>query len=278
MSEDREEGLDRSLRRAGASSEARVLPKKRFTSLILEHKLQKVLTRLMEVVGSTAAVSQLLDQVITIVQEVRDARPRAYGESARLDGYKDQVAYSSNSGAKRGKQYTHVLISGEREEKDLNNAMTGLDRAKVDLTARIITAHVGLNGAIRTGFAAAFVIIQRDDRNVQKVLGERLTIAAWLEGLSPDGDSSAMISLTGEDAKVLNLVEKVSWVKNKAFDGANMVTTRILLSIGMWMRRVLQLSFAHAEDSNMIGLFGTGPKASVIALCALQNTDYHQKL
>jgi hypothetical protein len=59
--------------------------------------------------------------------------------------------------------------------------MSQVDRAKADLNALIVTTHVGLSGSMRAGFTAALAVIQRVDRNVQKVLGERLSLAAYLE-------------------------------------------------------------------------------------------------
>jgi hypothetical protein len=76
----------------------------------------------------------------------------------------------------------HALTSGSKEEKDLESTMTQLDRAKADLAARIVVAHVGLSGSICTGFTAAVAIVQRVDRNMQSILGERFSIAAQLEG------------------------------------------------------------------------------------------------
>jgi len=174
------------------------------------------------VIGGTAAISQLLGQAITIIQKLQDARARVHGATDYLNGYKGQLdnllstlrlvqdepelqtpvieeqiqvivslggelqsqldAFAARLAKRKAKQYTHALISGEREEKDLENTMTQLDRAKADLTARIVTAHVGLSGTMRTGFTAAVAIVQRVDRNVQRVLGERLSIAAQLEG------------------------------------------------------------------------------------------------
>jgi hypothetical protein len=79
------------------------------------------------------------------------------------------------------KQYTHAFISGDRDERKLENSMTQLDRAKADLTALIVTTHDGLNGSMHTGFTAALAIVQRVDQNVKRVLGEKLSMAAYLE-------------------------------------------------------------------------------------------------
>lgn len=172
-------------------------------------------------IGGTAAVSQLLGQAITVIQKIQDARAKVHGASERLDSYQGQLdnllsalrlvqdepelqtssikkqvqeiismgkelqrqleAFAARMKRSKTKQYMHAFISGDRDEKGLENAMTQLDRAKADLTAMIVTTHVGLSGSMRTGFTAALAVVQRVDQNVQRVLGERLSMAAYLE-------------------------------------------------------------------------------------------------
>jgi hypothetical protein len=179
------------------------------------------------VIGGTAAVSQLLGQAIAIIQKIQDARANVHGASERLDGHQGQLdnllstlrlvqdepelqttsikkqvqviinmgkvlqrqldAFAARTTKSKTKQYTHAFISGDRDEKGLENAMTQLDRAKADLTAMIVTTHVGLSGSIHTGFTAALAVVQRVDRNVQRVLGERLSVATYLEGRGTGG-------------------------------------------------------------------------------------------
>jgi hypothetical protein len=57
-----------------------------------------------------------------------------------------------------------------------------LDRAENELGTRFLLAQVGLTGTLHDGFAAVLPTIQRTDRNVKRVLGARLSIAAQLEG------------------------------------------------------------------------------------------------
>jgi hypothetical protein len=173
------------------------------------------------VVGGTAAVSQLLAQAITIVQKIQDARAKVNGASDRLNRYQGQLdtllstlqlvqnepelqtrpiekqvqkiitlgkalqrqldAFAAQLARSKPRQYTHAIISGDKDERDLENAFIQLDRAKADLNALIVTTHVGLSGSMRDGFTAALAVVQRVDRNVQRVLGERLCMAAYLE-------------------------------------------------------------------------------------------------
>jgi DNA repair ATPase RecN len=174
-----------------------------------------------DVIGSTAAVSQLLVQAITIIQKIQDARAKVNGASDHLDSYQGQLdtllstlqlvqderelqtppiekqvrkivslgrvlqrqldtsaAWLARS---KTKQYTHALISGDKEEKELEGAMSQLDRAKADLIALIVTTHVGLSGPMRAGCIVTLAVVQRVNENVQRVLNERLSLARYLE-------------------------------------------------------------------------------------------------
>jgi predicted transcriptional regulator len=102
------------------------------------------------------------------------------GLSEELQRYVDDLA--ARLAKSKARQYTHALTSGERDEKALDGICTRLDQAKTDLNVRILTTNVGLSGSLRSGFTAALAIVQRVDRNVQRVLGERLPIATQLEG------------------------------------------------------------------------------------------------
>ena len=182
-------------------------------------------------------MSQLLGQTITIFQKIQDARVRVHGASARIDGYtgqldnllstlrlvqdepelqtpaiQEQIQVTAGLGRElqgqldslaaqlaksKARRYTHALLRGDREEKALESTMTRLDRAKADLTARILTAHVGLSGAMRTGFTAALPTIQRVDQNVQRVLGEGLNVATQVAGRS--SNEGGTVSLNNHD-------------------------------------------------------------------------------
>jgi hypothetical protein len=73
---------------------------------------------------------------------------------------------------------THMPSHVEnRDEKCVDEFCTRLDRAKAELTIRIVTAHVGLSGTLRNSFTATSAIDRRVDSNVQMVLGERLFLA-----------------------------------------------------------------------------------------------------
>jgi chromosome segregation ATPase len=173
------------------------------------------------VIGGIAAVSQLLGQAITIIQKIQDARAKVHGTSDRLDNYQGQLetllstlqlvqdehelqtppiekqvrkiidlgkelqrqldAFAAQLARSKTRQYTHAITSGTKDERELESAFTQLDRAKADLNALIVTTHVGLSGSMSAGFTAALAVVQRVDRNVQRVLGERLCMAAYLE-------------------------------------------------------------------------------------------------
>ncbi|KAF2621735.1 hypothetical protein BU25DRAFT_415930 [Macroventuria anomochaeta] len=248
----------------------------------------------MEVIGGTAAVSQLLSQAITIVQKIQDARAKVHGASDRLDGYQGQLdnllstlrliqdepdlqtpaikkqiqvvinlgkelqcqldAFAARLAKGRAKQYTHALVNGDRDERGLEAVMTQLDRAKADLTAQIVTAHVGLSGSLRTGFTAALAVVQRVDRNVQRVLGERLSMAARFEGRHLDEGGNDTVPLTAEDVRALDLVDKVSWTDNEAFDDADMFNTDLVeRQIHAPTERLYQGNKAHGRSTVLQG-------------------------
>jgi len=181
-----------------------------------------------EVIGGTAAVSQLLGQAITIIQKIQDARAKVHGASDRLDSYQGQLdtllstlqlvqdehelqtspvekqvreiidlgkelqrqldAFAAQLARSRMKKYTHAIISGDKDERELESGFNQIDRAKADLNTLIVTTHVGLSGSMSAGFTAVLAVVQRVDRNVQRVLGERLSMAAYLEERRLDGE------------------------------------------------------------------------------------------
>jgi hypothetical protein len=180
------------------------------------------------VIGGTAAVSQLLGQAIAVIQKIQDARAKVHGASDCLNRYQSQLdtllstlqlvqnepelqtppiekqvqkiitlgkelqrqldAFAAHLARRKTKQYTHAFISGDKDERELEKAFIQLDRAKADLNALIVTTHVGLSGSMRDGFTAALAVVQRVDRNVQMVLGERLSMAAYLAERRLDGE------------------------------------------------------------------------------------------
>ena len=90
-------------------------------------------------------------------------------------------AFAAQLARSKTRQYTHAITSGNKDERELESAFAQLDRAKADLNALIVTTHVGLSGSMSAGFTAALAVVQRVDRNVQRVLGERISMAAYLE-------------------------------------------------------------------------------------------------
>lgn len=113
----------------------------------------------------TPPIDKQVQKIITLGKELQ----------RRLDAFAAQLVRSKT------KQYTHAFISGDKDERELENAFIQLERVKADLNALIVTTHVGLSGSMRDGFTAALAVVQRVDSNVQRVLGERLSMAAYLE-------------------------------------------------------------------------------------------------
>jgi hypothetical protein len=190
------------------------------------------------VISSTAAVSQLLGQAITIFQKIQEARAKVHSAPDRVDRYKDQLDsllgtlrlvqderelqtpavkeqlevvietgkelkdtlddLAAQQAKSKAKQFVHAFASGNTDEKGFDDIWDRLDRAKADLTTRILTVHVGLSGTMRDGFAVAWPVVQRVDRNVQRVLSQRLAIAARLEGRQSDQDGKGFVILIAD--------------------------------------------------------------------------------
>jgi hypothetical protein len=113
----------------------------------------------------TSPIEKQVQNIITLGKELQ----------RRLDAFAAQLARGKT------KQYTHAIISGDSDARELESAFIQLDRAKADLNALVVTTHVGLSGSMNAGFTAALAVVERVDRNVQRVLGKRLSMAAYLE-------------------------------------------------------------------------------------------------
>ncbi|KAF3031123.1 hypothetical protein E8E11_001482 [Didymella keratinophila] len=258
----------------------------------------------MEVIGGTAAVSQLLGQAITIIQKIQDARAKVHSAADHLDGYQDQLenllstlqlvqgepelqtrpiekqvqkiinlgrglqrqldAFAAQLTRSKTRQYTHAMFSGDKDERELETALTQLDRAKATLNTMIVTTHVGLSGSMRAGFEVALAVVQRVDRNVQSVVGERLCMAAHLEErrMGEEGDNT--VPLTAEEVKAMNFVDKVSWVDNEAFDDASLFESDLVeRQIHASTERLYKGNKAHGRSTVVQG---RADAASVVAI------------
>ena len=145
--------------------------------------------------ASTAAVTQLLGQAITLIQEIHQARDTVSGYPKLIDGYSTQLrdlrrtlvlvqqekelqtsgvteqatrvqdlaqeleAFLTQTTGWKSKstarRYAHAIISGKKDEKDLARVLDRLDRARMELGSRVLLAQAGLVGDLRDGFYAA---------------------------------------------------------------------------------------------------------------------------
>ncbi len=176
---------------------------------------------------STAAVTDLLTEAITAVQKIQDARGILRGVSQRPDEWysqldtllttlwliRDEPELQTLAVQEQSKRIVrlakdlqqqldnidiemdrdrqrHELNRGREEVKNLENAMSELERARTELTVRICLAPVGVRGNMGSGFSADPHVIQRVDGSVHRILKARLAIACQLEapGRLPDGD------------------------------------------------------------------------------------------
>ncbi|KAI1325821.1 hypothetical protein F5Y16DRAFT_254213 [Xylariaceae sp. FL0255] len=73
-------------------------------------------------------------------------------------------------------QFAHALKIGDKDERDLQEILGRLDRARDLLSMRIQTAQVGLEGNLQDGFRVAFDVLTETNNRVQQVLGINLAL------------------------------------------------------------------------------------------------------
>ena len=80
-------------------------------------------------------------QTRPIEKQVQEIIDLGRGLQRQLDAFAAQLTRS------KARQYTHAMFSGGKDERELETALTQLDRAKATLNAMIVTTHVGLSGS-----------------------------------------------------------------------------------------------------------------------------------
>jgi hypothetical protein len=81
----------------------------------------------------------------------------------------------------KGRQLMHSLKSGDKDEKEMEEILKKLDRARLELAMRIQLVNVGVMRSINDGLIAAIPTIRRTNRNVERVLDTGLKIAKLLK-------------------------------------------------------------------------------------------------
>jgi len=72
------------------------------------------------------------------------------------------------------------MNSGDKVERELEEILRKLDRARLDLASRILVVNVGVSRSVRDGFVAAMPLVRSTNRNVERVLDSGLRIAMLL--------------------------------------------------------------------------------------------------
>lgn len=176
----------------------------------------------MEALASVAVITQLLGQTIAVTKTVRDAIASIKLAESTIEEHKswlsnlvdtldliqgekelqtkaieEQVAQTQRivteaeslinrlkhrQTKSHTRQFFHFISTGNSDAERLERILNLANSARLDLNTRILSTNVGLTGDVRDGTMAAWPVIQRVDRNVQRVLGERTAIARHLEG------------------------------------------------------------------------------------------------
>lgn len=171
--------------------------------------------------SATAALSQLLGQTLSLVQQIQKAREHVKGISKRFDDgarelesvaetlallkefdelqtaavinqitqinriCQDLRAFCDSQAAlaasNSARQYVHAFSHRSRDEKTLEKLFNRLLQAKMELSLRIRLAHVGVSRDMHHGLVAMRPTIERIDRRIQSVCGGGLQIAESME-------------------------------------------------------------------------------------------------
>jgi hypothetical protein len=117
----------------------------------------------------TAGVTQQVMAVITIGEELKRFLGSLTAEQSR----------------KPVSQFLRALRSGEGDDKQLEEILDRLDRARDELTLRILVAQVGVVGNVEDGFRVAFNVLLETNERVKEVLGVNLALVDRLKDRSP---------------------------------------------------------------------------------------------
>ncbi|KAH8747740.1 hypothetical protein F5883DRAFT_436983, partial [Diaporthe sp. PMI_573] len=96
---------------------------------------------------------------------------------------------------------------GDKDDKQLEDTVRRLDRARDQLVLRISVAQVGLVGNLKDGFSVAYGVLLDTNRKVREVLGINLVLAERLEG-SLQQTTDGMVQLDASDVENLGLARQ----------------------------------------------------------------------
>jgi len=101
------------------------------------------------------------DEVVGQIQKVHEI-------SGELDAFLQRLHRVQKRS--RTSQYLRAFRVSRQEDRELSGILSRLDRAKIELMARIQIAHVGMTATIHEGFAAALPVAKRKsyDMNIDR--------------------------------------------------------------------------------------------------------------
>lgn len=175
----------------------------------------------MEVVGSVAAVTQILSQTISLIERIQDDRAMVKGASERMQNTTDEVEATrktvvmideekdlqkplvidqvkqvrtvceelsstledqqSRSERSTLRRISHSLRKGKDENHEMDDLLDRLSRGKNELMQRIQCVHVGVSRDSNKILVASLPRIKMLDDKLRSVLGVNLQIRELLE-------------------------------------------------------------------------------------------------
>lgn len=187
----------------------------------------------LEIVGGISAVSALLSQTITVIQQLRHAKEQVQGwgkliEDNQLDlegvyntltlvqqehalqtpavqrqissilSVSMETEQSLEHMVSRQKRspaakFTHAFIKGSFDENKLESRLIRMTRLTNHLNTLILTTNVGISGDVQSGLTAAWPTITDIDEKVQKVLGQQMKISKILRSKDTSSRGSFII-------------------------------------------------------------------------------------
>ncbi|KAH7140022.1 hypothetical protein B0J13DRAFT_677127 [Dactylonectria estremocensis] len=198
-----------------------------------------------DIVGTASAITGLIGQAITLVQQIQGAWARiranpktikdlsirlgSIGGTLRLvqqeprlhdtaveqsvkaivDIYNELKVFFNRLEDRQKKsaaqQFVKGLKDGAQDDVNLGEIMGRLADARGELIVRISAVHVGLTGNLNDGFKVARDIVMEINDNVSQVLGTQLVLAKWLQHRQLTTNASGIIELDDSDIDALGL-------------------------------------------------------------------------
>jgi uncharacterized protein YoxC len=173
-----------------------------------------------EIIGTAASIVGLVNVAFKVFQQIRTARDNIQGASKTLDNVSKQLealvqslnlvkeeerlqtaaierkvreiiqvaeelrdffmALQTLEQKPTARRFMHSLVSGAKEEKELEGILSRLDSERHDLVLRISVAQVGVVGNLDDGFCVMIDILREINDKVKERLGTDLVLAKQL--------------------------------------------------------------------------------------------------